>query len=187
MSLGAADCDQLLINVLAGQRKRFLGEVARFLQKSQKEQELRLANRVPTLAEYWDYRLGSSAVFISLAVDEYSSRSCLKPRVYDSPYMQAIWTEMNVIISLMNDLISIKKELLQDNIESYIPLACASGKGVQDAIADAVRQLELSKQRFDEAEVDLIQYCKQNSLLSFELTDFIEVCKSNCVGNILWR
>lgn len=38
---------------------------------SEKEQRLRLTGAVPSIEEFWEYRMGSSAVFVTLAVNEY--------------------------------------------------------------------------------------------------------------------
>lgn len=41
-----------------------------FLEMSQREQVLRLRGRLLSLEEFWSYRLGSSAVYITIAVNE---------------------------------------------------------------------------------------------------------------------
>ena len=37
---------------------------------TEREQQLRMNGAVPSLKEYWEYRLGSSAVSVTLAVNE---------------------------------------------------------------------------------------------------------------------
>ena len=41
-----------------------------FLEMSRTEQVLRLRGKLPSMEEFWSYRLGSSAVHVMLAVDE---------------------------------------------------------------------------------------------------------------------
>lgn len=41
-----------------------------FLEMSRQEQVLRLQGTIPSLEEFWSYRLGSSAVYVTLAVNE---------------------------------------------------------------------------------------------------------------------
>ena len=157
------------------------------MQMSQIEQKFRLTNQVPSLEEYWRYRLGTSAVYIGIAACEYSTGSRLDNRVYDSPHMQIIWDETNFIISLVNDLLSLRKEIHQGCVESYVPLACASGKTVDDAITDATRELRLSRCRLEIAAAALKDFCETDGILPCQVEEYIGVCKSNCVGNLAWR
>ncbi len=43
----------------------------RFLAKSQREQELRLSGKIPSIEEYWAFRMGTSAVGVGVAALEY--------------------------------------------------------------------------------------------------------------------
>jgi hypothetical protein len=46
-------------------------EMKEFMKQSEQEQHIRLNNdRLPSVAEFWNYRLGASAVFICLAINE---------------------------------------------------------------------------------------------------------------------
>ncbi len=54
----------------AEQRRTFFDEMAVFLEMSQLEQEYRLGDKVPTVAEYWICRMGTSAVGPCMAVVE---------------------------------------------------------------------------------------------------------------------
>ena len=41
-----------------------------FLDMTQQEQNLRLRGTLPSLEEFWSYRLGSSAVHVMIAINE---------------------------------------------------------------------------------------------------------------------
>jgi hypothetical protein len=45
-------------------------ELTRFLEQTRKEQRFRLLNQIPSLEEYWSFRMGSSAVGLVVAVQE---------------------------------------------------------------------------------------------------------------------
>lgn len=47
-----------------------MDETEDFLEMSRREQVLRLRG-VPSLDEFWSYRLGSSAVYVTIAVNEF--------------------------------------------------------------------------------------------------------------------
>ena len=52
------------------QRERFMKCMEEFFDMSQKEQSLRLKGIIPSLEEFWSYRLGSSAVHVTTAMNE---------------------------------------------------------------------------------------------------------------------
>jgi hypothetical protein len=85
---------------------------------TEQEQRLRLnSGRLPTVEEFWGYRLGASAVFIMLAVNEYviytsgrSQNSCrptryaygdlqLPPEIFNDRDMRCIWEQTNIIVA----------------------------------------------------------------------------------------
>ena len=105
----------------------------------------------------------------------------------DSPERQAIWDETNLIISVTNDILSLKKEIKQGCINTIILLATASGKSVQDSIIEAVDVLRKSKARFDIAAESLVAIHGNAENVVSQIRAFIEVCRSNRVGNLVWR
>ena len=100
--------------------------------------------------------------------------------------MQAIWDEKNIMISITNDLLSLRKEVLQGSIESHVPLACAPGATVHIAVTQAVEELQASKDRFEDASIHLIDGHKHEYWLFWQLKDFGGICRNNCVGNLIW-
>jgi hypothetical protein len=60
----------ILLTASQGQRQQFMHELTRFLEQTRKEQRFRLLNQIPSLEEYWSFRMGSSAVGLVVAVQE---------------------------------------------------------------------------------------------------------------------
>ena len=52
------------------QRERISYEMGIFMDMTEREQRWRMNGAIPSVEEYWDYRLGSSAVTVTLAVNE---------------------------------------------------------------------------------------------------------------------
>jgi hypothetical protein len=169
------------------QRQHFYDEVARFMIASETEQRFRIREQIPTLEEYWNFRLGTSAVYISSAAGEYSISCHLPRRIVCSGAMKALWNETNIIISITNDLLSLRKEIRQGCVNSIVPLTFAATNDVQTAITATVEALKASKERFDYAATDLLTASQDDQDLYPEINRFIEVQRSNCVGNLLWR
>lgn len=59
-------------------------EITTFVEMSRREQVMRLNRKVPSIDEFWEYRLGSSAVCVTLAINEYvSSAEGLHPPILE--------------------------------------------------------------------------------------------------------
>ncbi|TAQ83097.1 hypothetical protein B7494_g8579 [Chlorociboria aeruginascens] len=171
----------------AAQRERFFAEISMFMRMSKREQDIRLQGKLPSLDQYWEFRMGTSAVYIGVSMGEFANRRTLPKEITDSKTMRRIWDETNVIISITNDLLSLRKEIRLGCVDSVVPLTCATGVDVEVAIQEAVRQLEESKRRLDEAAVELeAENRSQSPLVQDNVRRFIRVCQTNCTGNLIW-
>ncbi|KAI0400193.1 isoprenoid synthase domain-containing protein [Xylaria palmicola] len=167
------------------QCRRFYDKIAQFMSASQVEQKYRLTGILPTLEEYWNFRLGTSAVYIGTASAEFSLGIRLPPKIMRSESMTAIWRQTNIIISITNDLLSMRKEIERGCIDSLVPLVFASSDDTGIATSQAIQLLEAAKAQFDRSATALIREGIQAGY-SVEVQRFIEVQRSNCVGNLIW-
>jgi len=177
----------------AAQKTRFYDEIIRFISSTELEQRGRLEGVVPDLAEFWNFRLGTSAVYVACAVGEYaidatrSAGSPLPTRLMESAARQSIWDETNVIISLQNDLVSLKKEMKVGGIDNFVPLVYVCTGDVQQAIELSMHALQTSRERFEAAAQQLLALSsEENDELMLSVHAYIEVMRSNCVGNLNW-
>lgn len=180
--IGSSLCNSYNIN----QRRRFFDEIIRFTEASEAEQRSRLRGNILTLEEYWSLRLGTSAVYISSAMSEFSMLSCLPPHIMNCQPMQDLWNETNIIISTTNDLLSLKKETMFGSIDNIVPIIFASTNDIDQSISEAVVTLCASKERFDKAARALLIVVAEDEFKE-QATKFIEIQRSNCVGNLVWR
>ncbi|KAL9055448.1 MAG: hypothetical protein Q9162_003546 [Coniocarpon cinnabarinum] len=70
------------------------------MSKSEVEQRYVLHDDVPTFSEYWNFRMGTSAVRVALALNEFSCDTELQPEFRDGAEMKQIWVASNAIISM---------------------------------------------------------------------------------------
>lgn len=100
--------------------------------------------------------------------------------------MQDLWNETNIIISTTNDLLSLKKETMFGSIDNIVPIIFASTNDIDQSISEAVVTLYASKERFDKAARALLIVVAEDEFKE-QATKFIEIQRSNCVGNLVWR
>ncbi|KAB8208745.1 isoprenoid synthase domain-containing protein [Aspergillus parasiticus] len=94
--IGEALCDAYTYE----QRHRFLREMSLFMVTSHMEQKAKLEGHIPSLEGYWRVRMGTSAVGVICAVNEYSLRSVLPCAIMEDHDMRTMWNEVNVIASM---------------------------------------------------------------------------------------
>lgn len=169
----------------------FLNELLRFVRATETEQQRHLSRYTPTIEEYIHVRMSTSAVTPCLALNELCYGIELPRSVMKDPDMQRIWEATNVIISLMNDVLSLKKEVALGQIDTIVPLLYLEHGSletameiVEDFLVDAVKDL-------DAAEVSMLErYGSTGDFCSSQLLDIqkmIDSCKYACTGNLNWR
>ncbi|MCJ1312340.1 hypothetical protein MMC25_006014 [Agyrium rufum] len=170
------------------QRQRFYQEVECFMEMSEREQRLRLNSTLPSIEEFWKYRLGSSAVGICLALQEISLGDMHLPSsTLDGAEMRLLWDQTNIIISTVNDMLSLKKEIANGSVESLIPLLYASSGDVQVAMNQTTLFLIASIREFDETAKLLYRSNYVSRAVDEKLlTKFIDGCRFYCTGNLTW-
>jgi hypothetical protein len=174
----------------ADQRQRFFDEIKRFLAASQSEQACRLRGDIFTLDQYWQVRMGTSAVYGTSTMGEYSLSPgpALPVELMTSRAMQSLWDETNMIIWLTNDLLSLRKEMQLGCIDSCVPLTFALGNDVQWAVGESVAALKPSKKCWGKAEDSIMMDAARfDHPTRTRIGHFIEVQRSNCVSSLVWR
>ena len=101
-----------------------MSELAFFMQKSEVEQRLRLQSQIITIEDFWDFRLGTSAVRVVPCLNEYANESILPTHIMQDRDMAALWHLANAKICNVNDLLS--KEVERGATESLIPILYAT-------------------------------------------------------------
>ncbi|KAF2121055.1 isoprenoid synthase domain-containing protein [Lophiotrema nucula] len=81
------------------QRELLLKELEFFMETSEVEQRRRLSEDLPTLDEYITCRMGTSAVGVTSAFNEFASDLAPLPtHVMNDPEIRTLWDETNIIV-----------------------------------------------------------------------------------------
>ncbi|MCJ1245201.1 hypothetical protein MMC30_002402 [Trapelia coarctata] len=105
--------------------------------------------RVTYSIEYWVYRMGTSAVGVMVSLIDYANKVKVPYSIMGMPDTRILSDESNTIISISNDIISLKKEIEAGIIDSLIPLSCIENKDAQLATTAAAASLQASIDRFE--------------------------------------
>ncbi|KAI2778757.1 isoprenoid synthase domain-containing protein [Daldinia loculata] len=100
--------------------------------------------------------------------------------------MEQIWHETSIIISTTNDILSIKKEVAQSQLDTLIPLLMLESRSIQDAIDHAANIVSSSIKRFESAEEEILAQYSSMPNAHEDLRKFLEGCKCACTANLKW-
>jgi len=152
---------------------------------SEIEQQVRLSDKLPTVEEYWQCRMGTSAVGVTLAVNEFANEAALSTMMINAD-MKILWDYANEIVWLVNDILSIKKELDQDTVDSLIPLLFNNFGSAQAAVDSAIASLHAAVTGFDKIANDLVIQYQDDQVVQGAVRSFVDACRCNCTGNLNW-
>ncbi|KAI0856987.1 terpenoid synthase [Xylaria cubensis] len=168
------------------QSQTFLEELIFFIKMCEEEQKVQMNGRFPSVEEYLQRRMGSSAVGVCLAITEYATGATLPEEIMRDDSMKILWHETNMIISTVNDILSVKKEIGQSQPDTLIPLLFAKFNSMQAAIDEAVLIVSNSIDRFQRAESDVLSRYATCPNIERVIQDHINAYKSACTANINW-
>lgn len=157
------------------------------MEKSEIEQRLRLLPHIATIDAFWQYRLGTSAVRVVLALNEYCNETALPRRILEDADAVALVDLTNINICAVNDLLSARKELEQGSVESLIPILFATLGSVQVAADSVMETVRHSVIDFDVSAARLIKRYEDDNDITEALSRLIAGCRYYCTGNMEWR
>ncbi|KAH9885948.1 terpenoid synthase [Xylariomycetidae sp. FL2044] len=166
----------------------FLDEMLWFISMCQQEQKIFRGDALPTVRDYMQRRMGSSAVRVFFAITEYAGGISLPREVREHEAMQCIWHEGNVIISIENDLLSLKKEIAHSQVvDSLIPLLTVELGTVEEAIKHAEGMIRTSIRKLDlAAERLLAEKFSMPGASADDIRLFVDGIKYACTANVNW-
>ncbi|KAK3987444.1 isoprenoid synthase domain-containing protein, partial [Cladorrhinum sp. PSN332] len=139
-----------------GVAERLVVELERYMEACGVEQRHLESGSLPTGEEYWKRRLGTSAVFTYCALTEYLIGVTLPDKLFETAEMKAMWTEVNRNVSIINDILSLKKEIGGSMYSSIPVMMKETGQDAQAVIEDLLVSLEESADTFDQAAGSLL-------------------------------
>lgn len=103
----------------------------------------------------------------------------------DSPAMEELWMRCNIIISTVNDMLSLKKEISGGNVASMIPLAYAQKGSLQEAVDETTRFLIDNLNAFEQVAKTVVEMggCGVERQL---VRDFVMTARFYMTGNLSW-
>ncbi|KAK0715435.1 isoprenoid synthase domain-containing protein [Lasiosphaeris hirsuta] len=160
-------------------------EIVLFIGAAETEQAHRLAGYVPVdVDEYLDMRLLSSAVLACFFSEEVFFEIALPDWVLYSDEMKVIFRDGNYLISIHNDILSLKKEIVDNCIINMIPVLYFGGMPWEQIISHLQVELEACCRRVDKAAEALLEKTAGDAQLSEAVESLVYSVRMNTTGNL---
>ncbi|KAK4201222.1 isoprenoid synthase domain-containing protein [Triangularia verruculosa] len=171
------------------QRRRLFEELKDYMDGCEVEQEFVRAGELPTLKEYWAHRLGTSSVHTYSALGEYMSGRSIPPEMFDRPELRELWVGINRHIVTVNDLISLKKEVLKYSFHSLVPIVMnetdADLDTVVNSLVDTLRSIGDGMEQTGSTLIALAE--RDHGIEGRESTEqYVRCLQTSATGNYWW-
>ncbi|KKY30693.1 putative terpene synthase [Diaporthe ampelina] len=156
------------------QRRRMYSKIEHFVAHNRLEQAERLAGRIPNYDEYMDIRYGVTGVRMFTLLLEITQQTKLPAWVMDSSEMEQIVEECNFIIIVVNDILSLKKEIATDCVVNIVPVLYKTGLNLDRVIPSLIDEMHASRDRLDSAAARLHGMTLADPQLNQHVMNFID-------------
>lgn len=93
-----------------------------------------------------------------------------------------------MVIWIVNDMLSIKKEIAQDETDSLIPILVGQGRDLQAAMDHGFEMTQTAKWSLDAAALRLKErvQASHSELVCRDVESFVDSCRIACTGSTNW-
>ncbi|KAK6957483.1 hypothetical protein Daesc_000269 [Daldinia eschscholtzii] len=125
------------------------GHFERYVDSTVLEAAAGLSDTLPSLKRYWEVRVLTSGMGILLGVTEFAAEVKLPTSVITSAAYDTLWTTAIVINSIVNDLISFKKEMKAGSVLSSVAILYSQVNNLDAAVQMSLAHLKILVDEFD--------------------------------------
>ncbi|KAI1775012.1 terpenoid synthase [Hypoxylon cercidicola] len=158
------------------QRRTLLGHIDQYIDSTRLEAEADRSDTLPSLKRYWEVRILTSGMGTLLGFTEFAVQAKLPPSLVRSAEYESLWVTTIVINSIVNDLISFKKEMKVGSVLSSLAILYREVDSLDAAVHMSLAHLRTLVDEFDRT---------ANAMLSKSALDADEVDSVSKVVNAL--
>ncbi|KAL4730419.1 hypothetical protein ACLX1H_002453 [Fusarium chlamydosporum] len=152
-------------------------EIKLFADSCAAEQKLRLASRIPDYDSYMKLRIGTVAGRMLCSLVPYATQEVLPQAVLSSPAVHRLWTQVCVLLSLLNDVLSLKKELQTDCVINAVAAIMQSDMTLDMVVAELEARMKMAVKEFDDAAGNLLEETGSKGELQPPVQRYINGCR----------
>ncbi|KAI0526002.1 isoprenoid synthase domain-containing protein [Xylaria bambusicola] len=169
------------------QLKILIGHFCRYIDATRLEAEAELSSEIPDLKEYWEVRILTSGMGTLLGLSEYSLQVQLPPSFVQSEAYGTLWVTTVVINSIINDLISLKKEMKAQSVVNSVAILFHQYNDLDIAVQMSLDHTRQLVDLFDRTATEVLS--SSDSFNAEELDairQIIDLMRTVNTGNLEW-
>ncbi|KAI1022551.1 hypothetical protein LB503_000776 [Fusarium chuoi] len=166
------------------QRRLLYDEIQFFINSCAAEQKLRLSSRIPDYEPYMKMRIGTVGGRMLCSLVPYATDQRLPGALSSAPEMVHLWTQVSILQSLMNDMLSLKKELRTDCVINAVAAIMEPGMSLDDVIAKLEERMKMAVNNFDDAANMLLHKTEFQEQTHPIVKRYVDGCRSIVTGTL---
>ncbi|KAK0707347.1 isoprenoid synthase domain-containing protein [Lasiosphaeris hirsuta] len=185
------------------ERVRFYAALQEYMECCEVESAYVRRGELPSTSEYWEHRLGTSSVNTYSALGEYMSGGHIPEQLFDTPELKTMWFELNRHIVTMNDVVSLKKEIVFTNLNtlagqsltrlqgkslhSLVPIVInETGADLDAVVASSIEILRISGENIDRMAERLLAMTEHDPQARASVEAYVGPFWTNLTGSYWW-
>ena len=164
-------------------RKHIYAELEEFVKGCAMEQRLKLDKVVPDYETYTDIRLGTVGGGILCAIVEYSHGSELPESIRYSTEAKAMRRCVGTCLFLLNDLLSLKKELRSDCVINAVSALLEPGMALDAVVEEVMQRFRNAVNEYNEAAAGLLTQA-ENQEVEGIAKRYVDGCTAIVTGGL---
>ncbi|KAI1865449.1 uncharacterized protein JN550_008206 [Neoarthrinium moseri] len=170
------------------QREQLLKHFDQYIDATELEAEFEKAETVPGLDQYWEVRTLTSGMGTLLGMSEFALQVKLPMHIITSPAYETLWAVTIVINSIVNDLISFKKEMAAGSVLSSVAILFHQSGDLDLAVKLSVEYLQQLVDLYDTTAEVLLQEAAagQDAEVQQAVSEVVDLFRMVNTGNLEW-
>ncbi|KAI2466219.1 terpenoid synthase [Annulohypoxylon bovei var. microspora] len=168
------------------QRNTLLAHFNRYIDATRLEAEADLSERLPSLKRYWEVRILTSGMGTLLGFIEYAVEAKLPSPLVSSAEYESIWITTIIINSIVNDLVSFKKEMKAGSVLSSVAILYQQVDNLDAAVQMSLAHLRILVDEFDRIANTILSKFPLNPEEVDSVSKVIDALRMINTGNLEW-
>ncbi|CVK83843.1 related to terpene synthase [Fusarium mangiferae] len=166
------------------QRRLLYDEIQFFINSCAAEQKLCLASRVPDYEPYMKMRIGTVGGRMLCSLVPYATDERLPGASSPAPEVVHLWTQVSILQSLMNDMLSLKKELQTDCVINAVAAIMEPGMSLDVVVAKLEERMKMAVNNYDDAANMLLHKTEFQGQTHPIVKRYVDGCRSIVTGTL---
>ncbi|KAF4990036.1 hypothetical protein FGRMN_8737 [Fusarium graminum] len=166
------------------QRRLVHDEIQSFTESCAAEQGLRLAGHVPDFESYMKLRIGTVGGRMLCSLVPYATQEILPRALPPAPEVNQIWTQVCILLTLLNDMLSLKKELRTDCVINAVVAMMEPDMTLDVVVTRLEERMRLAVREFDDAAQILFEKAKFREDLKPLVMRYVDGCRAIVTGTL---